>query len=89
VRYFTTRNERTSQRAEKVKRKYINDSQTNDLFKVLDRYFQSKVAISRIKMGKGRELETFVNEEALIFAMFLRNERKAWEPRNPETSTCS
>jgi len=35
----------------------------------------------RIRMGKSQEIETLINEEALPFAMYLRNERKDWKPR--------
>jgi len=34
-------------------------------------------------MGKTQEIETLVNEEALLFAMYLRNERLEWNPRIP------
>jgi hypothetical protein len=32
-------------------------------------------------MGNEQEVETLINEEALLFAMFLRNERQSWKPR--------
>jgi hypothetical protein len=31
--------------------------------------------------GEKQELETLINEEALLFAKFLRNETKEWKPR--------
>jgi len=31
--------------------------------------------------GVRQEVETLVNEEALLFAKYLRNERKDWVPR--------
>jgi len=31
-------------------------------------------------MGEQQEIETLINEEALLFAQFLRNEREAWIP---------
>jgi hypothetical protein len=31
--------------------------------------------------GEKQELETLINEEALLFAKFLRNEREYWIPR--------
>jgi hypothetical protein len=39
-----------------------------------------KVEVSRIRRGKRRELETLINEEALLFAKYLRDERKTWIP---------
>ena len=29
-------------------------------------------------MGDQQQIETLINEEALLFAMFLRNERRSW-----------
>jgi hypothetical protein len=46
--------------------------------------FQTKVEIPRIRVGKKQEIETLVNEEASLFAMFLRNERPTWKPRVAE-----
>jgi hypothetical protein len=31
--------------------------------------------------GEKQELETLINEEALLFAKFLRNETNKWKPR--------
>jgi len=67
--------------SKKGKREYLNDSQTRYLVEGLNRYFQRKVNIPRIRMGDRQEMETLVNEEALLFAMFLRNERQSWKPR--------
>jgi hypothetical protein len=47
----------------------------------LNEYFQSKVGIPRIRMGKEQEIETLINEEALLLAMYLRNEKQTWTPR--------
>ena len=41
----------------------------------------AQVEIPRIKVGKKQTLETLINEEALIFAKHLRNERQTWTPR--------
>jgi hypothetical protein len=32
-------------------------------------------------MGERHEIETLISEEALLFAMFPRNERQTWKPR--------
>jgi hypothetical protein len=32
-------------------------------------------------MGKGQEIETLTNEEALLLATCIRNEKDAWIPR--------
>jgi len=39
------------------------------------------VEIIRIRHGKRQTLEWLINEEALLLAKFLRNERKEWNPR--------
>ena len=65
----------------KGKREYLNDSLTHSLMKRLNEYFKTKVGIPRIRMGKNQEIETLINEEALLFAMFLRNEKQEWKPR--------
>jgi hypothetical protein len=65
----------------KGKREYLNDSLTHGLMKSLNEYFKMKVEIPRIRMGKSQEIETLINEEALLFAMYLRNEQRGWNPR--------
>jgi len=45
------------------------------------RYFESMVEIPRIKHGKRQTLETLINEEALLFAKYLRDECETWTPR--------
>ena len=40
-----------------------------------------EVEIPRIKVGKKQTIETLINEEALLLAKFLRNERIDWIPR--------
>jgi hypothetical protein len=32
-------------------------------------------------MGKKQEIETLIIEESLMFAMYLRDEKKEWVPR--------
>jgi hypothetical protein len=39
------------------------------------------VEIPRMKVGKRQEFETLINEEALLLAKYLRNERKSCNPR--------
>ena len=77
---FTVKSEDFSTKR-KGKREYLNDSQTRDLIKGLNRYFQSMVEIPRVRMGKQQEIETLVSEEAFLFAAYLRNEKDQWVPR--------
>jgi CRISPR-associated protein Cas1 len=65
----------------KGKREYLNDSQTHDFVKALNQYFQSKIRMPRVRIGGRQEIETLINEEALLLGMYLRNEKKDWIPR--------
>jgi len=65
----------------KGKRQYLNETKTKNLINELNRYFETKVDIARIRRGERQEIETLVNEEALLFAQYLRNERATWNPR--------
>jgi CRISPR-associated protein Cas1 len=65
----------------KGKREYLNDSLKHILIKSLNNYFQTKIEIPRIRVGKKQEIETLINEEALLLAAYLRDERKEWVPR--------
>jgi CRISPR-associated protein Cas1 len=65
----------------KGKREYLNDAKTRELMNHLNRFFESQVTIPRIKRGQKQELETLINEEALLLAMYLRAEKPAWKPR--------
>ena len=42
---------------------------------------ESIVEISRIKVGNREKLEPLIDEEALLLAKYLRDERKSWVPR--------
>jgi len=63
------------------KREYLHNKKTRDLMNELDKFFESTVEVPRIKVGKKQTVETLLNEEALLFAKYLRNERKEWNPR--------
>ena len=77
---FTIKDENFSTRR-KGKREYLNDSLTHSLVNSLNEYFKTKVEIQRIRMGKSQEIETLINEEALLLAQYVRNERQLWYPR--------
>jgi hypothetical protein len=68
-------------RNKKGKRVYLNDARTRDLMKQLDTFFESYVDVPRMRIGKKQTIETLINEEALLFANFLREKRKKWIPR--------
>jgi len=52
--------------------------------KKLNAHFLTTVDIPRIKVGKKQELETLINEEAVLFAKYLRGECPTWIPRIAE-----
>jgi hypothetical protein len=39
------------------------------------------IDVERIKIGKRPSIDTLISEEALLFAKYLRDERKDWIPR--------
>lgn len=65
----------------KGKRQFLKPSTRKDFIGRLDKYFESKITIPRIKRGNRQEIETLISEEAMLFAMYLRNERDTWVPR--------
>ena len=62
-------------------REYLANSKTSDLTKKLYSYFDSMVEVERMRHGKRQTIETLINEEALLLAQYLRNERQMWIPR--------
>lgn len=65
----------------KGNRQYLSEAKNRDFLNRLNKYFEKKVAIARMRRGEHQEIETLVNEEALLFAQYLRNEKKSWVPR--------
>lgn len=63
------------------KRQYLGDKKNRELVHSLDAYFESKVNIARIRRGHRQEIETLINEECLLLAQYLRNEKQNWIPR--------
>ena len=66
------------------KREVLNREKTRIFVEGLNRLFQTKVEIPRIKHGLKQTVETLINEEALLLAKYLRNEIKDWKPRLPK-----
>jgi CRISPR-associated protein Cas1 len=65
----------------KGKREYLVDIRTKDFTAKISDYFETFVEIPRIKVGQRQTIETLINEEVLLFAKYLRKEKKAWFPR--------
>ncbi len=77
---FTVKSESVS-RKRKGKREYLNNAETRRMMRDLEAYFESKVEVPLIRHGKKQRFETLINEEALLLAKYLRNEKKGWIPR--------
>jgi len=71
----------TQSRNKRGKREYLNDLKTNDFTNKLHAFFEFTVQIPRIKIGERQTIETLINEEALLFAKYLRSEKQTWIPR--------
>ena len=63
------------------KRIHLSEYETDNLADGLNSLFKRKVEIPRTRFGKKQTIDTLMNEEALLFAKFLRKERKDWSPR--------
>ena len=65
----------------KAKRMFLKDDIASDLVNKLQEYFVRKVKVPRIRRGEKQELETLINEEAMLLGKYLRDERESWIPR--------
>jgi hypothetical protein len=65
------------------KRIHLCEYEADNLANRLNSLFNRYVEIPRIKHGKRQTLDTLINEESLLLAKYLRNERKEWNPRIP------
>lgn len=68
----------------KYPRLFLKREKHRELERCLHDCFEFKIEIPRVK-GRGHSkhqtIETLVNEEAMLLARFLRNERETWKPR--------
>jgi len=65
------------------KKIHLCDYETDELAEDLNALFERTFEIPRIKVGNRQALETLINEEASLFAKYLRGEREEWLPRIP------
>jgi CRISP-associated protein Cas1 len=63
------------------KKIHLKEFETESLAEDLNAFFNRMVNIERIKVGKWQTIDTLISEEALLFAKYLRNEWKDWNPR--------
>jgi CRISPR/Cas system-associated endonuclease Cas1 len=76
---FVFKKEKRSNR--QGKRQYLKKKVERAFTEKLDALFRSFVEIPRVKVGKRQEVETLINEEALLLAKYLRGEKPLWKPR--------
>jgi CRISPR-associated protein Cas1 len=69
------------------KRIHLCEHETSDLAEGLNELLQHTVDVPRIKNGNKQRVETLINEECLLLARYLRNEKKEWHPRIPELTS--
>jgi CRISPR-associated protein Cas1 len=65
----------------KIPRLFLKSEKNREFERFLHGCFNVKVEIPRIRHGKRQTVETLINEETLLLAMFLRNEVREWNPR--------
>ena len=63
------------------KRIHLCEYEADKLAEALNSFFERMVEDPRIRIGKRQTIATLINEEALLFAKYLRDERKSWIPR--------
>ena len=49
--------------------------------KDLEKYLDQKIEVPLIRHGNKQRIETLINEEALLLAKYLRDEKSSWTPR--------
>lgn len=65
----------------KGERQYLSKPLAKDMMNRLNSFFENIVEMPRIRHGNKQTIETLINEETLLLAMFLRNEKQLWKPR--------
>jgi hypothetical protein len=56
----------------------LNNTETRDFSRKLKGWFEANAEIPRIRVGERQEIETLINEEAFLFAKYLRGEKTHW-----------
>ena len=63
------------------KKIHLKEYETDSLAEDLNAFFNRIVDVERIKVGNRQTIDTLICEEALLFAKYIRNEKKDWKPR--------
>jgi hypothetical protein len=54
----------------------LNKSETSEILRELNKFFETMVEVKRIRHGEHQTLEMLINEETQLFAKYLRGESK-------------
>ena len=68
-------------KGKKGKRIYLKKPKTRELTDELHEFFMRKVKVPRFRHGNKQEVESLINEEAILLALYLRDKRDSWVPR--------
>jgi len=60
---------------------HLCEFEADNLAEGLNDLFDRMIEVPRIKHGNRQTVDTLISEEALLFAKYLRNEKKEWIPR--------
>lgn len=71
------------------KRVHLCEYETDDLAEDLNQLFDRVVKVARIRHGNRQTLDTLINEEALLLAKYLRDEKQSWVPRLVNLQVCA
>jgi hypothetical protein len=58
--------------------------ENSEFLRELNKFFENRVEVKRIRNGEHQTLDTLINEEAQLFAKYLTGEVKSWIPRVPD-----
>lgn len=65
----------------KGEKEYLNKAFAKDMMRKLNSFFESTIEIPRVRHGNKQTVETLINEETMLFAKYLRDEKPNWLPR--------
>lgn len=63
------------------KKIHLCEFEADSLAEGLNGLFERIVDVERIKHGNRQAIDTLISEEAMLFAKYLRGEKKDWIPR--------
>jgi CRISP-associated protein Cas1 len=64
------------------KRMYLNNEKTREFMNDLENVFKESVHVATVRAkGKQQRFETLINEESMLLAKYVRNEKEEWCPR--------